>query len=722
MVNKQLLLILEELGGSLSFVFEMTSDTFNNELKHRFVLNDSLHQLFDAVDAISVQGYDEQRRVIYWNQGSERLYGYSKEEAEGRKLEDLIIPDVLRDSVIQGHKAWLKTGKEIPASEITLRHKNGQHVFVFSSHVMFVNQYGTKQMYCIDIDLKDLRQAQAQITFKEHMLESIFDAIPDLFLLVDLEGLVIDYYSNNTGDYFADSTQFKGQNITDLFSEDQNHHIGIKLERVIKQKTNTRIEYEHRLSDKTSYFEARLSYIDDYDQVMIIIRDITEQHQAAELIRHQAYYDNLTSLPNRFLSLERLSQSLTQSQKHNEKTAVLFLDLDDFKKINDSLGHEIGDKLLIKCAKRLQNAIKNEATVGRLGGDEFIVLINGLVNRNDVVSIIQTLLEALRRPFNLDDKELIMTVSIGVAIYPDDGDSASDLLRNADIAMYQAKALGRNTYSFFTQEMNVIMQRRLVLEAQMHGALERHEFEVYFQPQIDIKNKKIIGAEALIRWHNASLGHVMPDEFIPVAEQTGLIVPIGEFVIKQAMHFLSDWEKNQNSKLSMAVNISPRQFRDEGLFTFIRDQLREMSLSPEQLELEITEGVLMNGQGYIKNALNKIKQLGIKLGMDDFGTGYSSLGYLRKFSFDVLKVDRSFVQGITTNRADYDLVKATIAMARSLGLSVVAEGVETKEQLIMIQGLGCQVVQGFYYSKPLTAKNLLEYSKLFDNTENQSSV
>lgn len=681
------------------------------------MLNDSLHQLFDAVDVISVQGYDEQRRVIYWNSGSERLYGYSKEEAEGQKLEDLIIPDELRTSVIQGHREWLNTGVEIPASEITLRHKNGQNVFVFSSHVMFVNQYGTKQMYCIDIDLKDLRQAQAQVTFKEHMLESIFDAIPDLFLLVDLEGIVIDYYSSNTVEYFAESTEFIGQNITSLFSESQSHRIKIQLKKAIKQKTNARFEYEHQLSDKTRYFEARLSYIENYDQVMIIIRDITEQHQSAELIRHQAYYDNLTALPNRFLSLERLSQSLTQSQKNNEKTAVLFLDLDDFKKINDSLGHEIGDKLLIKCAKRLQNAIKNEATVGRLGGDEFIVLINGLVKRNDVLSVTQTLLEAFRRPFNLDDRELIMTVSIGVAIFPDDGDSASDLLRNADIAMYQAKDLGRNTYSFFTQEMNAIMQRRLELEEQMHGALERQEFEVYYQPQIDIKNDKIIGAEALIRWHNASLGHVTPDEFIPVAEQTGLIVPIGEFVIKQAMHFLSDWEKKPKSKFSMAVNISPRQFRDEGLFTFIRDQLREMSLSPEQLELEITEGVLMNGQGYIKNALNKIKQLGIKLGMDDFGTGYSSLGYLRKFSFDVLKIDRSFVQGITTNRADYDLVKATIAMSRSLGLSVVAEGVETKEQLMMIQGLGCHVVQGFYFSKPLPAQALYKYSKSFYNSK-----
>lgn len=697
---------------NFGIVFDMTSGTFDN-LLHRFVLNDSLHQLFDAVDAISVQGYDEQRRVIYWNKGSERLYGYSKEEAEGQKLEDLIIPDEIRTSVIEGHLAWLNTGKEIPASEITLRHKNGKKVFVFSSHVLFVNQYGVRQMYCIDIDLKDLRQAQAQADFKEHMLESIFDAIPDLFFLMKSDGTVIDYYSSNTGDFFLKSNDFIGKNISTLFSDDQTDDFQAQMDNALKQKSNTQFEYEYSLHKVPKHFEARVRYIKEYDQVMVIIRDISEQHKAAELIRHQAYYDNLTSLPNRFLSLEQLSRLLQENQRSKEKIAVLFLDLDDFKKINDSLGHEVGDKLLIKCVKRLQNTIRKQDLIGRLGGDEFIVLLKGHTTHEDISKATESLLKAFRTPFNLDGMELILTVSIGIAMSPDDGDSASDLLRNADTAMYQAKELGRNTYSFFTKEMNVIMQRRLELEAQMHGALDRQEFEVYYQPQIDVSNRKIVGAEALIRWHNPVLGNILPDEFIPVAEQTGLIVSIGKLVIRQAVYFLSEWKKEHKKQFNMAVNLSPRQFRDEGLFEFIRDQLISKNIAPEQLELEITEGLLLSGKSYIKETLNKISKLGIKLAMDDFGTGYSSLGYLREFSFDVLKMDRAFVQGITNNKSDYDLVKATIAMSRSLELLVVAEGVETEAQLRMLEDLGCDIVQGFYFSKPLTAREFFEYSKSF---------
>ncbi|MCX7545338.1 sensor domain-containing protein [Marinicella gelatinilytica] len=690
----------------------MTSGTFDN-LLHRFVLNDSLHQLFDAVNAISVQGYDEQRRVIYWNKGSERLYGYSKEEAEGQKLEDLIIPDEIRDIVIKGHNAWLKTGKEIPASEITLRHKSGKKVFVFSSHVLFVNQYGVRQMYCIDIDLKDLRQAQAQANFKEHMLESIFDAIPDLFFLMKSDGTVIDYYSSNTGDFFSKSNDFMGKNISTLFADVKVNGFQKQMESALKHKSNTRFEYEYNVHQIPKHFEARVRFIKEYDQVMVIIRDISEQHKAAELIRHQAYYDNLTSLPNRFLSLEQLSQLLKETQRSNEKIAVLFLDLDDFKKINDSLGHEVGDKLLIKCVKRLKSAIRKQDLIGRLGGDEFIVLLKGYKTHKAITHATESLLKAFRTPFNLDGRELILTVSIGIAISPDDGDSASDLLRNADIAMYQAKELGRNTYSFFTKEMNVFMQRRSELEAQMHGALERQEFEVYYQPQIDVKKRKVIGAEALIRWNNPTLGNILPDEFIPVAEQTGLIVSIGELVIRQAVRFLSEWEKEHNVPFNMAVNLSPRQFRDEGLFTFIRDQLKLLNVAPDQLELEITEGLLLSGKSYIKETLNKINKLGIKLAMDDFGTGYSSLGYLREFSFDVLKMDRAFVQGITTNKSDYDLVKATIAMSRSLDLLVVAEGVETKAQLQMLEDLGCDIVQGFYFSKPLSKQAFFGFIKSF---------
>ena len=276
--------------------------------------------------------------------------------------------------------------------------------------------------------------------------------------------------------------------------------------------------------------------------------------------------------------------------------------------------------------------------------------------------------------------------------------------------MYQAKALGRNTYSFFTTEMNVIMQRRFEIEEQMHGALERNEFELHYQPQFDVKSKSIIGAEALLRWNNPVLGNITPDEFIPIAEHTGLIVSIGQYVMEQALSFLCVWQETAQKKYTMAINLSPRQFRDTKLLNFIKKTLNDTGLSTESLELEITEGVLMSGQSYVNKALVEINALGIKLSMDDFGTGYSSLSYLRQYPFDVLKIDRSFINGITHSKDDYNLVKATIAMAHSLGLEIVAEGVETEEQLALLAKLNCNFAQGYYFSRAIPAKQLLAFS------------
>ena len=679
-------------------------------LTHQYVINDPLHQIFDAVDAISVQGYDDERKVIYWNKGSELLYGYSKEEAAGQKLEDLIIPEYIREVVITAHGDWLNKGIEIPAAEITLRKKDGHEISVFSSHVLFTNQYDNKQMYCIDIDLTDVRKAQAQAIFKEHMLETIFEAIPDLFFLMKSDGTIVDYHTSGTIGLYTAPEQFIDKNMADVLPLDVAKKFQTHITKALQQKQITSFEYELTMPHGLLYFEARVSHLDKYNQVIVIIRDITEQHKSDELIRHQAYFDSLTLLPNRFLALDRLCQILIEADRNNEQAAVFFLDLDDFKKVNDSLGHETGDKLLIESAHRLQQILRKEDTVGRLGGDEFIILLRGLKNNDNALAVAENLLKTFREPFKVDGKELILTMSIGVAIYPKNGRSASDLLRNADTAMYQAKALGRNTYSFFTQEMNTVMQRRFEIEDQMRGALERNEFELHFQPQLDVKSASIIGAEALLRWHNPTLGNITPDEFIPIAEHSGLIIPIGEYVIKQALSFLNKWQKIDRKKYTMAVNLSPRQFRNTKLIGFITNILNENDISATSLELEITEGVLMSGEPYIHDALISISDLGIKLSMDDFGTGYSSLSYLRQYPFDVLKVDRSFINAITSNKADCDLVKATIAMSHSLDLTVVAEGVETKEQLQLLENLGCDFVQGYYFSRPIPAERLLEFS------------
>jgi diguanylate cyclase (GGDEF)-like protein len=469
----------------------------------------------------------------------------------------------------------------------------------------------------------------------------------------------------------------------------------------------------------TSYFEARLSHLYAYKQVVIIVRDITKQHKAAQTIRQHAYFDSLTLLPYRFLSLDRLTQMLKEAQRNSESFALLFLDLDDFKKVNDSLGHEVGDKLLIEAANRLTLALREADTVGRLGGDEFIVLLRALADDNDAIKIAENLLRIFREPFQIDSKELILTLSIGIVTYPENGSSASDLLRNADAAMYQSKMLGRNTYSFFTQEMNDIMLRRFEIEGQLNTALEHDEFEVYYQPKIDIKNGSIIGAEALLRWHNPILGNVTPDEFIPIAEHTGLIVPIGKYVIKQALRFLNEWNRVHQQNYTIAVNLSLRQFRDKALISFIQQSLIDECIKPNSLEFETTEGILMIGNSYIDDVLDEINTLGIKLSMDDFGTGYSSLSYLRQYSFNILKIDQSFISGITSNKEYFDMVKATIAMSHSLDL-LVAEGVETLEQLRLLEKIGCDLVQGYYFSKPLPAQKLMDFQYTASSSANKN--
>ncbi|WP_169915782.1 EAL domain-containing protein [Shewanella psychrophila] len=457
----------------------------------------------------------------------------------------------------------------------------------------------------------------------------------------------------------------------------------------------------------SEYWSYPIEREDKIIGAVVTFLDTTDREIAAEVIRHQAHYDTLTDLPNRFLALERLSQMLEESERSKDNIAVLFLDLDDFKKINDSLGHETGDKLLIESAERLLNSIRNGDTVGRLGGDEFIILLHGLKQAANARPVAEHLINSFRKPFLVGERELILTASIGISIYPDDGHNASELLRNADSAMYHAKEKGRNTYSYFTNKMNKEVSRRLAIEEQIHGALERGEFEVFYQTQVDIINNIVMGAEALLRWSNPALGNISPDEFIPIAEQTGVIIPLGKFVFLQAIVATTLWKKKHLSPFRIAINLSPCQFRDPDLVSFIIDNVNQSKMSPKDIELEITEGVLLSGHDYITEALESLSKAGFSLAMDDFGTGYSSLNYLRTYPFNVLKIDRSFINDIETGTANKELVLAMIAMAHALGIEVVAEGVETEAQLNYLKSINCDYAQGYFFSKPSPVVKLL---------------
>lgn len=440
---------------------------------------------------------------------------------------------------------------------------------------------------------------------------------------------------------------------------------------------------------------------------LAVKQDITQQKAQEEKILHQAHFDSLTDLPNRFLAMNRLDSMLLEAERTKKQVAVLFLDMDDFKKVNDTLGHDTGDKILVEAAHRLKDCIRISDTVGRLGGDEFIVLLKDLDDPSQALPIALNLLEKFRSSLTVDGREILLTMSIGISVYPNDGTTPAELLRNADAAMYHSKAEGRNNCHYFTQEMNLGAERRLLLEDKLHGALARKELYVLFQPVIDLNTQQIIGAEALLRWNSLELGSVPPSEFIPIAEHTGLIVEIGQFVLSEALEQTQKWIESLLPSFHIAVNLSPRQFRDPSLVDTIRDKMVKYGISGSNFELEITEGVLMAQHSDVDLAIAQLNDLGVSISMDDFGTGYSSLSYLRSYPFDTLKIDRSFINDISVDPADLELVNATIDMAHGLGLKVVAEGVETKEQMELLQDRNCEYAQGFYFSKPISA-DLLE--------------
>lgn len=437
-----------------------------------------------------------------------------------------------------------------------------------------------------------------------------------------------------------------------------------------------------------------------------LLADISERKSADERIRYLAQYDALTGLPNRALFQDRLLQAMANAQRDGEKFAVLFLDLDRFKTINDSLGHPIGDRLLQQAAARLTASVRPIDTVCRQGGDEFVIILLQIKNAADPALLAQKILASISQPYDIDDLELHVTPSIGIAIYPEDGRDTESLIKNADAAMYHAKENGRNNYQYFTENLNARAFERLSLENSLRRALERREFLLHYQPLVNLGSGAIIGAEALIRWQHPDFGLVPPDKFIPVAEDCGLIVPIGEWVIQEACRQNKAWQDAGLAPIPVAVNISALQFRQKNLEEVIQRILTESGLAAGHLEIELTESAIMKGAESTVETLLRFKKMGLRLSVDDFGTGYSSLSYLKRFPIDKLKIDRSFVRDVSIDPDDAAIASAIIAMAHRLRLRVIAEGVENQDQLDFLLQEGCDEAQGYHYSKPLPADGL----------------
>lgn len=442
------------------------------------------------------------------------------------------------------------------------------------------------------------------------------------------------------------------------------------------------------------------------ERFIAIKRNITDKKIYEKKLDHLAHHDHLTGLPNRLLFSDRLTQCLAHSERRKNALAVLFIDLDRFKLINDTLGHSVGDLLLKAVAERLHNNIREADTIARMGGDEFTIILSDVDNAHEIASVTRRVADVMSAPFVLAGQELFVTTSIGVSIYPTDGIDVETLVKNADSAMYRAKEQGRNNYQFYTEALNTAAVERMQLENSLRKALDREEFVLHYQPRVDVKTGAILGVEALVRWHHPELGLVPPAAFIPLAEETGLIEPIGQWVLRTACAQNMKWQMCGFNPISVAVNVSARQLARDGLTDEVAQILNETGLAPEYLDLELTESVLMHSIDLAIGILRKFKEMGVRLSIDDFGTGYSSLTYLKRFPIDAVKIDQSFIRDLTTNSDDAAIARAVIAMSQSLKLKVIAEGVETVEQLQVLRSMECDEIQGYFVSRPVPADEL----------------
>jgi len=546
-------------------------------------------------------------------------------------------------------------------------------------------------------------------------LTGLVRAIPDLIFIVNEHGEVQDGLSGPDASHTLQLKALTTASKINFYPCENDDGALACIKRALD--TGKPQVHEHALEGLDIYLETRF-VTRDKNTVLAIVRDITERKNAEAKIYNLAYYDELTELPNRELFSQSLERTIGIAERDKQKFAVLFVDLDRFKRINDTLGHSIGDELLKDVANRLANCTRSTDSVAlldpvanggvklaRLGGDEFVIKLYGIDAEQMVATIASRIIEALTPPFACAGHQFVVTPSIGIALYPQDGKTGEELLMNADSAMYRAKNVGRNNYKFYSETMRTKSLHRLDLESLIRTAIELKQFELYFQPKVAAKNFRLVGAEALMRWHHPIRGNIPPDEFIPIAEETGLIVPIGQWVLREACKQVKLWAASPVGTVPVSVNISSHQFRDSGLVNDVMSAVSGAGILAEFLELEITESVLLHDVDKTLIELEALKDAGISLSIDDFGTGYSSLSYLKRFPIDTIKIDRSFVKDLHQDADDAAICAAILAMSKQLGLTVVAEGVETREQLRFLRSHGCDHIQGYICSKALSASD-----------------
>lgn len=657
---------------------------------------------------------DASARYVYVSQKCREILGYEPHEIIGKTPFDLMPPEEAA-RISTGFSAIVAARQPFDGLENHNLHKDGRIVVLETSGVPILNADGTLRGYRgIDRDITTRKQADEMYKKSMQRLALHFEQTPLAVIEWDTGFKVLDWNPAAEKVFGYAKAEALGRYAKDLILPDSFQEQGTRIWLdLLAGMGGFRSSNENITKDGRAIFCEwyNTPLVDEKGQVlgvMSLALDITAQKLAEQKISHLAYYDELTGLPNRTLFKDHLAQACIESDRHKRPAALMFLDMDDFKAINDTLGHEAGNSLLKAAASRLKNCFRTGDTLARFGGDEFAVILTNLGHADDVGSVAQSVIEKLQHPFSISGKELCITFSMGITLYPIDGADAEMLLRNADSAMYHAKGMGRNTYQFYSTEMTRRAQENLALQIGLRRAFEQGELLLHYQPQVEIWTGRIIGVEALLRWQDPEKGMISPADFIPIAEETGLIVPIGEWALRTACAQVRAWQDQGFPTICMAVNLSSRQFRQDNFAQRVGKIINGAGIDPRCLELELTESVLMEDAESVSVILAEFKQAGISIAVDDFGTGYSSLSYLKRFPIDKLKIDQSFVRDVTVDANDASLVKAIIAMARALNLKTIAEGIETPDQLEFLRAEGCEEAQGYLIGRPMTAEKISE--------------
>ncbi|MGI6669232.1 MAG: EAL domain-containing protein [Acetivibrionales bacterium] len=694
---------------------------------------------------------DSDGKVVLFNKFAREMTGHGPEDVKGRKINE--IPFFSNDSGI-GKQIYECTKNGNNMQNLEVRHtagKNGKDIYVLWNIDVVKDPKSKKiNVIAMGVDITDRKNTESKLIESYHELESMHKELlaKEIELKMQYDDLNIrDNELRRSEERYKLAVEGVNDGIWDwdgkdgklfmskrgrmimgfdpeqeyvtmeewfgVITDEDVDRFARSLSKYITgpQKKHFQIEYRIKTKDGgIKWIRTRGMAIWDENDIPVrvagSITDITEQRLADEKIHQLAFYDSLTGLPNRTLLMDRFNVATAAARRKGLMVAVFFLDLDNFKTINDSMGHSSGDKLLMKVAEELRLKLRRSDTIARLGGDEFIILQTYVRDLKEVYRFASRLLETFKRQWTLNEREFYVTASIGISIYPDDGTDLQELMKNADAAMYHAKATGKNNFKVYTQELNLHIMRRMEIENQLRKAAERNEFVLHYQPQIELKTGKVVSVEALLRWSNPIIGWILPDSFIHVAEEIGLINNIGEWVLRTACKQLADWRSKGFDDLRVSINLSVRQFQQPNLVKLVTEIAEETGIRPEWLELEVTESLAMQNLEHTISVLEKFKEMGIGISLDDFGKGYSSLNYLKIMPINNLKIDKTFIHGIASNSKQAKIAKSLISLAHNMNLTVTAEGVENTAQLDFLIREGCDIAQGYLFSKPKPADEL----------------